>query len=35
MFATVLFVALFLGKGAIELYYFITSTILLGYTYHR
>lgn len=34
MFATVLFVALFL-KGAIEPYYFITSTILLGYTYHR
>lgn len=35
MFATVLYVALLLGKGAIELYYFITSTILLGYTYHR
>lgn len=35
MFATVLFVALFFWKGAIEPYYFITSTILLGYTYHR
>ena len=34
MFATVLYVALFFLKGAIEPYYFITSTILLGYTYH-
>ena len=33
MFATVLYVALLFGKG--QLYYFITSTILLGYTYHR
>ena len=35
MFATVLYFALFFLKGAIEPYYFITSTILLGYTYHR
>lgn len=33
MFATVFFVAQFFGKG--QPYYFITSTILLGYTYHR
>lgn len=33
MFATVLYVALLFGKE--QPYYFITSTILLGYTYHR
>ena len=33
MFSNVLNAAQFFGKG--QPYYFITSTILLGYTYHR